>query len=99
MTTSRQITIARTLPTELAGDTPINGFTITDNGDAGYTVTDGANGSENFTSGVAALRCYADFIDTFLDDQDDDTRAVHHGAMLDALADADAIEKCEATAA
>lgn len=73
-------TIARTLVTGWAGDTPISGFRIElateafgETFDAPRWVVSDGQSSETFPveDAAAALRTYADYIETFLDDAAD----------------------------
>ena len=85
------ITIARELVTDWAGDTPLDGFTLTRNDDdTAWTVSDGRDAAE-VEDDAEALRTYAEFIDTFADDQEPSTRAVWQAEIDRARADAESL--------
>ena len=86
---SSNITVTRGLVTDWIGDTPAAGFSL-DLEDGTYTVRDGA---ESFSTSdpAEALRMYADFIETFVGDQDEATATKWQAEIDKALADAAAI--------
>lgn len=78
------MTYLRSYATQAAGTTPLDGFTI-EVADGGYEVSDGAT-SVTVHDEASALRAYADFIETFADDLDDDaiTGQTPHDAIAEA---------------
>ena len=90
--------IARELVTSRDGGAPSGGFSLVathdeDGDQTGWEVCDG-NAAESFDvdDRVGALRAYADYIDTFIDDVPDDQRADWEASMRAAQVDAAAIE-------
>lgn len=69
------VEVARTLVTSSVGGTPLTGFTLEAVPGGGWLVRDGRDAAEVDTA-ADALRTYADFITTFLEDQDETTAAL-----------------------
>ena len=83
------VPVARSLPTSFAGDTPVAGFTLTEV-EGGWEVNDGRDATVCDTP-AEALRTYAEFIETFIDDQGEATRTVWQVEIDRARADAEAV--------
>lgn len=84
------ITVTRQLVTATVGDTALDGFTLKANEGGGYIVSDGRD-SAQADGPTEALETYANFIETYIDDQDAETAAKWQAEIDKALADAAAI--------
>lgn len=84
--------ITRTLAVEWNGIGPVLGFSLAF--EVGDWVVDNGSAVSIFAPGreAAALRAYARYIETFIDDENDETRAVWTREIERARADADALE-------
>lgn len=85
--------ITRVLGIDWLGHEPVDGFTLQKDDDGLWEVSDGRE-ARTFAVGreADALRTYAEFIATFVDDQDDETKAEWQRQIAQAREDAAAID-------